>query len=294
MEGERILRGFMNAVGYGSTIPGWDPWLRVYSAAWTVALLAHTTEGIKTFIDTIIQYLEVLKFHEKVSVIHSLSFYVIIFLLALVDLFVQRRLSSLIEEVRAVQDVALSIGFSANALKAVNSKLEVLGYQPDGSEGRILPLMELHCRICSFIDGIADAFKEIFILQVLFITLFLTFNVYIFAAKGFLYGLKQLGFRTSICICLLYFITLCGQRLKDQVSRTGEISRRIASRSTLDDASVRQLQLFLSGLACSPTRISASGFFAIDKQLFLSILAAVMTYLLVLVQFQTAGGTNQV
>ncbi|CAG0891021.1 unnamed protein product [Darwinula stevensoni] len=350
--GERIIRGFLSAIGFGVASSGWNPWVRLYSGFVTVLQLAIILRTFRLIIEQLLYGLS--DFYLSIFIYVDLLTQVFIFILSLGDLRLQRRITSLLEDARGIQAFASSVkittlnrrqhlfavgvvivfvivsilfavfehfseksqnsGWSAiydAVLLMISMRFMVAptlllifllqfaaekfteinrGFQ-DSDTPDIVPLMKLHFKLAEFVDGLSEAFNVYLVVLTAFCFMFFTSNFLVVIFGGIIIALRACGFQTALALSLLYAVVSWGQSVSNRANMSTKLARRLEM-DDLDGRSRKQLQLFLSSLACSPVKLSACDFFTIDKRMFLSVFAAVLAYIILFIQFVTPGNIS--
>ncbi|XP_026474906.1 gustatory and odorant receptor 24-like [Ctenocephalides felis] len=141
--------------------------------------------------------------------------------------------------------------------------------------------------------GLATCYTFTFINLYLF--LIITLSIYGLMSKindGF--GTKDIGLALTACcsVCLLFFICDEAHYASSNVQTNFQKKLLMVNLSWMNIAGQTEVHQFLRATEMNPSNISLGGFFYVNRNLFKSLLATMVTYLVVLLQFQISIPTE--
>ncbi|XP_049786383.1 putative gustatory receptor 28b [Schistocerca cancellata] len=98
---------------------------------------------------------------------------------------------------------------------------------------------------------------------------------------------------TVLSLLRLVSIVLSSEVVVQEANRTGELVDKLQLLPALTDADRRSLREFAHQLSRRSLSYDAAGLFAIDQSLLTSCVAAITTYIVILVQFGLSNGSNR-
>nr|WKF45097.1 odorant receptor 39 [Podabrus annulatus] len=135
--------------------------------------------------------------------------------------------------------------------------------------------------------GMASCFSLAFLTLYLFLTITLTIYGLLSQIQAGL-GTKDIGLTitAALAIALLYFICDEAHYASNCVKVQFQKKLLLVELSWMNDDAQQEIQMFLRATEMNDTDISIGGFFDVNRGLFKSLLATMVTYLVVLLQFQ--------
>ncbi|GLV42554.1 Gustatory receptor 63a [Carabus blaptoides fortunei] len=135
--------------------------------------------------------------------------------------------------------------------------------------------------------GVSLCYTMIFLCLYLFMTI--TLSIYGLISQiqaGF--GLKDIGLAITaiFSIALLFFICDMGHFASQNVRDNFQKKLLLVELSWMNDDAQHEISMFLRATEMNPTDLSLGGFFDVNRNLFKSLMATMVTYLVVLLQFQ--------
>ncbi|XP_077294944.1 gustatory receptor 63a [Arctopsyche grandis] len=135
--------------------------------------------------------------------------------------------------------------------------------------------------------GVANCYTFTFINLYLF--LIITLSIYGLMSQiseGF--GVKDIGLAVTACysICLLFYICDEAHYASQNVRTNFQKKLLMVELSWMNSDAQTEINMFLRATEMNPSAISLGGFFDVNRNLFKSLLATMVTYLVVLLQFQ--------
>lgn len=105
-------------------------------------------------------------------------------------------------------------------------------------------------------------------------------------SEGF--GIKDVGLAvTAMCnICLLFFICDEAHYASQHVRTNFQKKLLMVELNWMNSDAQTEINMFLRATEMNPSNISCGGFFDVNRNLFKSLLTTMVTYLVVLLQFQ--------
>ncbi|CAG0883816.1 unnamed protein product [Darwinula stevensoni] len=263
---ERIIRGFLSAIGLGVASSGWNPWVRLYSGfvtllqlfiiLWKIrSIIDEFLYGLPDFYDSIFIFVDLLTQNSGLSAIYQAVF-----------LMISERFM-----VAPTLLLLFLLQFAVEKFTRVN-----VGFQ-DSDSPDIVPLVKLHFKLAEFVHGLSEAFSVNLVVLTAFCFMSFTSNFMMMIVRGISVSLRICGFKTAFTFNLLYAVVSWGQSVSNKANKSTKLARRLEM-NDLDGRSRKQLQLFLSSLACSPVELSALDFFTLDKRMLLSRLQLTSSY----------------
>uniref|UniRef100_A0A336LIB2 Gustatory receptor n=1 Tax=Culicoides sonorensis TaxID=179676 RepID=A0A336LIB2_CULSO len=135
--------------------------------------------------------------------------------------------------------------------------------------------------------GFSVCYTFTFITLYLFVIITLTiYGLMSQISNGF--GVKDIGLVvTAMCsICLLFFICDEAHYASHSICTNFQKKLLIVELSWMNTDAQTEINMFLRATEMNPSRINLGGFFDVNRNLFKSLLATMVTYLVVLLQFQ--------
>ncbi|KAF5281537.1 hypothetical protein FQA39_LY05072 [Lamprigera yunnana] len=135
--------------------------------------------------------------------------------------------------------------------------------------------------------GMASYFALTFLCLYLFLIITLTiYGLLSQIQEGF--GIKDIGLTITagLAIAILYFICDEAHYASNSVKVLFQKKLLLVELSWMNDDAQQEIQMFLRATEMSETNMSLGGFFDVNRTLFKSLLATMVTYLVVLLQFQ--------
>ncbi|KAF2881665.1 hypothetical protein ILUMI_24522 [Ignelater luminosus] len=135
--------------------------------------------------------------------------------------------------------------------------------------------------------GMASCFQVTFLNLYLFLIITLTVYGLLSQIQEGL-GIKDVGLTITavLAIILLYFICDEAHYASNCVKVLFQKKLLLVELSWMNEDAQQEIQMFLRATEMSETNISLGGFFDVNRGLFKSLLATMVTYLVVLLQFQ--------
>ncbi|XP_023940247.2 gustatory and odorant receptor 24 [Bicyclus anynana] len=170
-----------------------------------------------------------------------------------------------------------------------------------GPAGKVAEYRALWLRLSKLArdTGIANCYTFTFVNLYLF--LIITLSIYGLLSQiseGF--GIKDIGLAVTACcsIFLLFFICDEAHYASQNVRTNFQKKLLMVELSWMNTDAQTEVNMFLRATEMNPSQISLGGFFDVNRNLFKSLLATMVTYLVVLLQFQIsipddAHTTNQ-
>ncbi|KAJ2954775.1 hypothetical protein O0L34_g3079 [Tuta absoluta] len=141
--------------------------------------------------------------------------------------------------------------------------------------------------------GIAHCYTFTFVNLYLF--LIITLSIYGLLSQisdGF--GIKDIGLALTACcsVMLLFFICDKAHYASNNVRTNFQKRLLMVELSWMNSDAQTEVNMFLRATEMNPSQISLGGFFDVNRHLFKSLLATMVTYLVVLLQFQISIPDN--
>ncbi|CAH2232250.1 jg23339 [Pararge aegeria aegeria] len=158
-----------------------------------------------------------------------------------------------------------------------------------GPAGKVAEYRALWLRLSKLArdTGIANCYTFTFVNLYLF--LIITLSIYGLLSQiseGF--GIKDIGLAVTACcsIFLLFFICDEAHYASQNVRTNFQKKLLMVELSWMNTDAQTEVNMFLRATEMNPSQISLGGFFDVNRNLFKSLLATMVTYLVVLLQFQ--------
>ncbi|XP_048478104.1 gustatory and odorant receptor 24 [Plutella xylostella] len=158
-----------------------------------------------------------------------------------------------------------------------------------GPAGKVAEYRALWLRLSKLArdTGIANCYTFTFVSLYLF--LIITLSIYGLLSQiseGF--GIKDIGLALTACcsIFLLFFICDEAHYASHNVRTHFQKKLLMVELSWMNTDAQTEVNMFLRATEMNPSQISLGGFFTVNRHLFKSLLATMVTYLVVLLQFQ--------
>nr|AXY83432.1 putative gustatory receptor 17 [Conopomorpha sinensis] len=158
-----------------------------------------------------------------------------------------------------------------------------------GPAGKVAEYRALWLRLSKLArdTGISNCYTFTFVSLYLF--LIITLSIYGLLSQiseGF--GVKDIGLALTACcsICLLFFICDEAHYASHNVRTNFQKKLLMVELSWMNTDAQTEVSMFLRATEMNPSQISLGGFFDVNRNLFKSLLATMVTYLVVLLQFQ--------
>ncbi|XP_034835820.1 gustatory and odorant receptor 24 [Maniola hyperantus] len=158
-----------------------------------------------------------------------------------------------------------------------------------GPAGKVAEYRALWLRLSKLArnTGIANCYTFTFVNLYLF--LIITLSIYGLLSQiseGF--GVKDIGLAVTACcsIFLLFFICDEAHYASQNVRTNFQKKLLMVELSWMNTDAQTEVNMFLRATEMNPSQISLGGFFDVNRNLFKSLLATMVTYLVVLLQFQ--------
>ncbi|CAH0731864.1 unnamed protein product, partial [Brenthis ino] len=158
-----------------------------------------------------------------------------------------------------------------------------------GPAGKVAEYRALWLRLSKLArnTGVANCYTFTFVNLYLF--LIITLSIYGLLSQiseGF--GIKDIGLAVTACcsIFLLFFICDEAHYASHNVRTNFQKKLLMVELSWMNTDAQTEVNMFLRATEMNPSQISLGGFFDVNRNLFKSLLATMVTYLVVLLQFQ--------
>ncbi|GBP95169.1 Gustatory and odorant receptor 24 [Eumeta japonica] len=158
-----------------------------------------------------------------------------------------------------------------------------------GPAGKVAEYRALWLRLSKLArdTGIANTYTFTFLSLYLF--LIITLSIYGLLSQiseGF--GIKDIGLAMTACcsVCLLFFVCDEAHYASHNVRTNFQKKLLMVELSWMNTDAQTEINMFLRATEMNPSQISLGGFFNVNRTLFKSLLATMVTYLVVLLQFQ--------
>ncbi|KAJ9599119.1 hypothetical protein L9F63_010387, partial [Diploptera punctata] len=151
-------------------------------------------------------------------------------------------------------------------------------------------LAGLHENLCSVIKMINYVYSVPLLLSIILVLFYLIFCVFMFISKVFnnenfkcipIHVYVIFFYFLSKAIIIIYYCKICSSK----ANRTGVLVHQVL-RFTINEKIREELELFSLQLLHQKVQFTACGFFPLDFTLLYSVVGAVTTYLVILLQFQ--------
>ncbi|GAB1864406.1 Gustatory receptor [Camponotus japonicus] len=164
---------------------------------------------------------------------------------------------------------------------------------------QLLQLRDVHCNLCEISENVSDFYSLPILFGVTFLFLSLIYNGYYLLSPLLMSDevLEYVVFSNTIVwlIYLTYPIFLLTNRITrimNEMEKTGNIVHNVLSCAIGKEAR-SELKQFSLQILHRKIRFTANGYFTLDNSFLYSLIGTVVTYLVILVQFQMGSSRSQ-
>ncbi|KAL6443176.1 hypothetical protein ACFW04_002841 [Cataglyphis niger] len=164
---------------------------------------------------------------------------------------------------------------------------------------QLLQLRDVHCHLCEISGNVSDFYSLPILFGVIFLFLSLIYNGYYLLSPLLMSDevLQYEIFSNTVfwLIYLIYPISLLTNRItriSNEMEKTGNIVHNILSCAIGKEAK-SELKQFSLQILHRKIRFTANGYFTLDNSFIYSLIGTVVTYLVILVQFQMGSTRSQ-
>jgi len=191
-------------------------------------------------------------------------------------------------------------GFYLSSLKRVCS-INVKEFKSQLTQNDVLNFNNIHDTLLDVVLLVKSTYE----VQLLFslLSTFVGTTIWSYFGLCFLYGYTDTGINGiiasnfAVCsmiwsflhIAKLFFITVPCHLANNNIAHTSTVLRKLLLAFRTDPATMSELERFAHHVALSKFRFTAFGFLSLDLSLLVSMMGAVATYLVILMQFEIAS-----
>ncbi|CAH1370079.1 hypothetical protein MTP99_011600 [Tenebrio molitor] len=146
--------------------------------------------------------------------------------------------------------------------------------------------------LSELLQKLGNAYARTYSTYSLFMMTNITVAVYGFTSEivdhGIRFSFKEIGLLVdaTYCLFLLFVFCDCSHQASLRISKKVQVSLMQVNLTTVDPATRKEIELFLTAIQMNPPKVSLKGYTVVNRELITASVATIAIYLIVLLQFK--------